>query len=209
MRGASGDKPAAGRRRRSQRPGFSYQVRLIGGVAARRLEREQAEAIAEALRRLAANRDPATLGAAQAVTQTGSGPVRPADADPSPGQQAVGWPYPPEVRAQSWSTPWTPTTSGARTRTQILDKQVLLCSALPRPRPAPDVPLPRPCRASGCPQRTASTASPCCGWTCPSAPGADTLAAQPSRLAGITGCRAVPSPPPASCGPRGVRPASA
>src|SRR6266508_3725591 len=101
MRGASGDKPAAGRRRRSQRPGFSYQVRLIGGVAARRLEREQAEASAEALRRLAANRDPATLGAAQAVTQTGSGPVRPADADPSPGQQAVGWPYPPEVRAHA------------------------------------------------------------------------------------------------------------
>ena len=101
MRDASGDKPAAGRRRGSQRPGFSYQVRLIGGAAARRLEREQAEAIAEVLRWLAANRDPATLGAAQAVTQTGSGPVRPADADPSPGRQVVGWPYPPEVRAHA------------------------------------------------------------------------------------------------------------
>src|SRR6266545_1286705 len=112
MRGASGDKPAAGRRRRSQRPGFSYQVRLIGGVAARRLEREQAEAIAEALRRRCA---------------AGSG-------KPCGG-------------GQSWSTPWTPTTSGARTRTQILDKQVLLCSALPRPRPAPDV----PCRAPAVP----------------------------------------------------------
>jgi len=42
-----------------QAPGFSYQIRLIGGEAGRRVEREQAEAIADVLRWFAANPDPA------------------------------------------------------------------------------------------------------------------------------------------------------
>ncbi len=52
---ANSSKPAAGRLRRSQRPAFSYQIRLIGGEAGRRVEREQVEAIAEVLRQFAAN----------------------------------------------------------------------------------------------------------------------------------------------------------
>jgi hypothetical protein len=47
MRDGSRNRPAAGRAGRFQRPGFSYQIRVVSGEAGRQLERQQAQAIAE------------------------------------------------------------------------------------------------------------------------------------------------------------------
>ncbi len=96
MRGADSNTPAAaGRPRRFQRPGFSYQIRLVGGEAGRRLEREQAEAITEVLRRVAANRDLVPPAAVRAVPQAGSGPAGPVPGEvlPDPGEVGgrTGW----------------------------------------------------------------------------------------------------------------------
>jgi hypothetical protein len=55
MRGAASNRPAAGSQGRSRRPGFTYQIRLVGGEAGRRLEARPAEAIAEVLAWLAAH----------------------------------------------------------------------------------------------------------------------------------------------------------
>jgi hypothetical protein len=83
--------------RRSERPGFSYEIRLVGGEAGRRLEREQTEVIAEVLRWVATSAGLAT-GGAQTGSQAG-GRVGPAD--PPPSAPRVGWPYGLEVRAQA------------------------------------------------------------------------------------------------------------
>jgi hypothetical protein len=101
MRGADSNTPAAGRPRRFQRPGFSYQIRLVGGEAGRRLEREQAEAITEVLRRVAANRDLVPPAAVRAVPQAGSGPAGPAPGEVLPDPGEVGWPYGLELRARA------------------------------------------------------------------------------------------------------------
>jgi hypothetical protein len=97
MRGADSNTPAAGRPGRTRRPGFSYEIRLVGGEAGRRLEREQAEAIAEVLGWLAANPDPAPEGAPRA----GRGSVRPVSTKVGPRSGQVGWPYGLEVRARA------------------------------------------------------------------------------------------------------------
>jgi hypothetical protein len=77
MRDASSDKPASGRPGRCRRPGFDYQVRLVSGEAGQRLEREQAEAIAEVLRWVAADPGPVAAAAVGAVPQAGGGPAGP------------------------------------------------------------------------------------------------------------------------------------
>src|SRR6266545_3344005 len=94
---ADSNTPAAGRPGRSRRPGFTYEIRLVGGEAGRRLEREQAEAIAEALGWLAANPDPAPEG----VSRAGGGSVRPVPAKVGPRSGRVGWPYALEVRVRA------------------------------------------------------------------------------------------------------------
>lgn len=100
MRDANSNTPA-GRPGRSQRPGFRYQIRLVGGEAGRRLEREQTEAIAEVLGWLAAHPDPVTVAAARAVPRAGSGPVRPVPNEAVPRPEQVGWPNALEVRARA------------------------------------------------------------------------------------------------------------
>jgi hypothetical protein len=60
MRGANSNKPMPDRSGRSQRQGFSLEVRLVGGEAGRQLEREQSEAIIEVLGWVAANPGPTT-----------------------------------------------------------------------------------------------------------------------------------------------------
>lgn len=98
MRDANSNTPAAGRGHRSERPGFSYEVRLVGGEAGRRLEREQTEVIAEVLRWVATSAGLAT-GGAQTGSRAGGAGVGPAD--PPPSAPRVGWPYGLEVRAQA------------------------------------------------------------------------------------------------------------
>jgi hypothetical protein len=98
MRGTDSSTPAAGRGRRSKRPGFSYEIRLVGGEAGRRLERQQAEAVAEVLRWLAANPQPGR-GGAEGIPQAGRGSPGPANLPSSAPQ--VGWPYGLEVRARA------------------------------------------------------------------------------------------------------------
>jgi hypothetical protein len=101
MRGANSNTPAAGRPGRSQRPGFSHQIRLVGGDAGRRVEREQAEAIAEVLRWFAANPGSVSPGAAPAVPRAGRGLVGAVPAEVASGSGEVGWPYSLEVRARA------------------------------------------------------------------------------------------------------------
>jgi DNA-binding transcriptional regulator YdaS (Cro superfamily) len=98
MRDANSNTPAAGRGRWSERPGFSYEVRLVGGEAGRRLEREQTEVIAEVLRWVATSAGLAS-GGAQTVSRAGGGRVGPAD--PPSSAPRVGWPYGLEVRARA------------------------------------------------------------------------------------------------------------
>ena len=104
MHDGSRSTPAAGRTGRSQRPGFSYQIRLVGGEEGRQLEREQAQAIAEALRWLATTEGSRAQAAVQAIPQAG-GLVEdaPASADVAARScsPTVGWPYPLEVRTHA------------------------------------------------------------------------------------------------------------
>jgi hypothetical protein len=77
MRGTN-NTPAAGGPGRSRRPGFSYEIRLVGGEAGRRLEREQAQAVAEVLGWLAANAGSVDSAAARVAPRAGSGAIEPA-----------------------------------------------------------------------------------------------------------------------------------
>jgi Homeodomain-like domain len=95
MRGADSSTPASGRPRRSRRPGFSYQIRLVGGEAGRRLEARQAAAIAEVLAWLTAHPQPAPEEMAQA------GRAAPEPAGPSCATPPLGWPYGLQTRARA------------------------------------------------------------------------------------------------------------
>ncbi len=103
MRGADSNTPAGGGPGRSRRPGFSYEIRLVGGEAGRRLEREQAQAIAEVLGWLAANPGSVSSAGARAAPQVdgGGGPVGPAPGEVVAAPAGVGWPYGLEVRARA------------------------------------------------------------------------------------------------------------
>lgn len=96
MRGADSSAPAAGNQGRSRRPGFTYEIRLVGGEAGRRLEAQQAAAIAEVLAWLAAHPHPAPEELARAARAVPE-PAGPSCSAP----QVVGWPYGLQTRARA------------------------------------------------------------------------------------------------------------
>src|SRR6266571_1239422 len=102
MREVSSDRPASGGPGRCRRPGFDYQVRLVSGEAGQRLEREQAEAIAEVLRWVATDPGPVAAAAVGAVPQAGGGPAGPAPGEVLPHWGEVGG----SIRCSCGPTRW-------------------------------------------------------------------------------------------------------